>query len=156
MKTTSAIDRGGIFVSISCLIHCVFCALFPAVWGILGTSAELGERLEWGLTLLAIVVAVATLIPGWRRLRSRRIAALFAAGIFLLLGARVVEHLHHPEDASHEEALHVVPDEAHAHDEQAAHQVVMFMAILAALFLISGHMASLRASRCCPPVKAAL
>tara|TARA_B100000686_G_C16643197_1_gene891324 strand:+ start:454 stop:918 length:465 start_codon:yes stop_codon:yes gene_type:complete len=150
---THAIDRGGIFVSLSCLIHCALCAFFPAMWSILGTSTELGELLEWGLTLLACAIAALTLWFGWRRLRSMRIAALFAAGIVLLLGARMIEHFQ--DDAHHVETSHVQPhheEGAHEHDEDAAHGVIMLMAVLAALFLVSGHLASLRASRCCPPV----
>lgn len=171
MKTNS-IDRGGIFISLSCLVHCIVCAVFPAVWGLLGTSAEFGETLEWAFTLLACAFAALTLWLGWRKMRSVRIAALFLAGIVLLLGARVVEQVHHASEGDrdvvhasitsqataedvasdghhHEEAHH-----AHGDDQGEAHELVLIIAILATLFLVSGHIASLRASRCCAPTAA--
>lgn len=83
-------DRLGILVSAICAVHCL---LVPVLFYLLpAAGAALGdERLEWGLLLMAGLVATLSLGLSYRRHRSLAVLALLVAGLMLLIAARLLE-----------------------------------------------------------------
>lgn len=83
-------DRLGILVSAICAVHCM---LVPILFYLLpAAGVALGdERLEWGLLLLAGMVASLSLGLSYRRHRSLTVLALLVAGLLLLVAARLLE-----------------------------------------------------------------
>ena len=89
-EPNDAADRLGILVSAICAVHCM---LVPILFYLLpAAGVALGdERLEWGLLLLAGMVASLSLGLSYRRHRSLTVLALLAAGLLLLVAARLLE-----------------------------------------------------------------
>lgn len=83
-------DRLGILVSAICAVHCL---LVPVLFYLLpAAGVALGdERLEWGLLLVAGLVASLSLGLSYRRHRSLAVVALLVAGLILLVAARLLE-----------------------------------------------------------------
>ncbi len=94
-RTGRRLDVIGVVASCACACHCVALPVAVSLLPALGLHAILGERVELALLALTAIVGVASL--GSAALRRRgspgrwRAPALFAAGLALLLGARVGE-----------------------------------------------------------------
>jgi hypothetical protein len=88
MNPTGWLDRVGGVAGAICAVHC---ALAGLAFGAL-TSSGLGfvASSEWDVAFVGIAVVVGSLAAasGWRRHRSWKPAALFAAGLGLLLIAK--------------------------------------------------------------------
>jgi hypothetical protein len=87
----SGLDRAGILASGLCAVHCATSALLPSLFSTLGLAALMGHEAEWGFTIAAIVFALAALFTGWRRHRSRAVAATLGLGAAGLLAGRLLE-----------------------------------------------------------------
>ena len=89
-ESSDRADRLGMLVSTLCALHCV---LVPVLFYLLPTvGTALGdERLEWGLLLLAGLVATLSLGLSYRYHRSMTVLALLTAGLLLLVAARLLE-----------------------------------------------------------------
>lgn len=162
---TGRADKLGAFASTLCAIHCAFCAIAPAAFGVLGLGFLLGEFAEGMFRFAAIAFAAAALWFGWRRHKSNAIAGVLALGICGLLVSQYLEsssehHHHEPEaaahhadahDEHHEEAEHHGEHEAAEahHDEGATHLAGGAAGVLSGLILVVGHVLNLRASRRC-------
>ena len=130
------IDQVGTVTSSLCALHCLICALLPAAFGALGLGFLLNQNAELLLTVVAVVIALAAVIQGWKAKGSYLSLGFLAFGIVALLTSRVLEmgsHHHHDEhhaeghsthhgeehhDPSEHQDLHH-NEEVHAHDEQA-------------------------------------
>lgn len=119
----SAVDKCGAVASSLCAIHCLLCALFPAVFSLLGLGVLLGQKAEWIFTLIAIGFALVALVFSWRRYRSVAVATLLVLGIAGLLTSRVLEmggDHHHGHHGHHEKTHHDKHgSKDHAHKEHA-------------------------------------
>jgi hypothetical protein len=159
------VDRFGALASSLCALHCVVSAFVPAVLGVMGAGFLLGEGAEWAFTGLAIGMAATGLVIGWRRHRSRLVAALFVGGILGLLASRGVEGLLH-HDGEGTEAIEAGVRQADEHgdaaadgheeggaDEQAGLEATHFagtgIGVLAGVLLVAGHITNVRRARCC-------
>jgi len=79
-------DRVGVVASTLCAVHCAGTALLAGVSGVGALFAD--ERIEVIFCVCAVSVALAALVRGWRRHRSRMPGAVGASGIVLLVTAR--------------------------------------------------------------------
>jgi len=118
----STVDRLGAVASGLCAAHCAASALLPSVLSAMGLGALLGHEAEWGFTIVAVVLAAAALILGWRRHQSRPVMVLLGAGITGLVASRLVE-------------------------EAGIHGVGTAIGVAAGLILVVGHIGNIRASR---------
>lgn len=110
-----------------------------------------GDTIEWAFTLVAVLFATGALIVGWRKHRSMAVAALLTLGIIGLLTARGVEASSGHHEA-HGTARHgALPTTAtgHALAEEGGLKIGPVIGILAGLFLVSGHVLNIRATRRC-------
>ncbi len=73
---------GGVFVGAACAVHCVAFALIPAL--LLGVGASLGDGLELGLVLSAILLGSMAVATGLRKHRRWAVALLFGVAAVLL------------------------------------------------------------------------
>jgi len=78
----SWLDMGGVFVGAACAVHCVAFSLVPAL--LVGFGAALGERLELGLVLSAVLLGSLAVAIGLRRHRRWGVALLFGLATVLL------------------------------------------------------------------------
>lgn len=94
-EPTDTADWLGMLVSAVCAVHCL---LVPVLFYLLpAAGATLGdERLEWGLLVVAGLVASLSLGLSYRHHRSRSILALLVAGLLLLVAARLLEEYGEP------------------------------------------------------------
>lgn len=77
-------DRVGAFASFLCALHCASWPFLLAALPALGASFLASELLERGFIVFATLLALSTLVAGWRR-HGRRAALGFAAlGLGLL------------------------------------------------------------------------
>lgn len=84
-KTTDALDKGAVFLSGLCLLHCLALpfALLLGPWlggWLLTTETEV----HWLLLALALPISTLALWRGYRRHRSQLTVALGAAGLLLM------------------------------------------------------------------------
>lgn len=153
-----AVDRLGAVASTLCAVHCAVCALLPALFGALGVGFLLSHTVEWGLSAVAIAFGAGALMLGWRRHRSRMVAALLLGGIVGLLLSRGLEagSGHDHGEGHHTEAVadaHGHGD--HGHDDHGhmhagfAHLLGAGVGVLAGLLLVAGHLLNLRETRRC-------
>lgn len=121
----SNVDRFGTLASAACTVHCVLSAILPEALATLGLGALLGLGSEWVFTLVALGVATAALLLGWRRHRSGRVASLLGAGMAALLIARWLE-------------------------DSIGESAGTALSVLAGLTLVAGHLSNMSASRRSP------
>lgn len=88
---STTVDRLGAIASTACAVHCLGSALLPGAIAVLGLGAVFGHEAEWAFTVTAVLLATVALVLGWRRHRSRPIAAALSVGIVALMLSRVVE-----------------------------------------------------------------
>lgn len=160
------VDRLGAVASSLCAVHCVVCALLPAVFGALGLGFMLGHEAEWMFTLLAVIFAGIALLHGWRRHGSVHVAGMLAVGIVGLLVSRGIEmnqtHDEHSHHSHHEVVAFDARSEHGEHDEhqrdhhegpeahhETSHLAGASVGALAGLFLLFGHLLNIRTSRRC-------
>ncbi|MEM1206456.1 MAG: MerC family mercury resistance protein [Acidobacteriota bacterium] len=168
------IDRFGVVASSLCAIHCAATALLPAAFGILGLGWLLAHEAEWVFTLVAVAFAAGALIFTWRRHRSYGVVVLLVLGIVGLLASRGIEsasahHGHHEDPhAAHvehgEEGEHGSAESHRDHDGETTddhhdgagadgdshgdlHLLGTVVGVLAGLFLMAGHLLSIRMTR---------
>jgi uncharacterized membrane protein (UPF0136 family) len=86
-----ALDRLGVAASCSCALHCALTPLVVGVLPLAGLSLFADERVEWALLGLSVGLGAVSLLPGYfSRHRRVRAVALFAAGLCLIVAARVL------------------------------------------------------------------
>ena len=84
----SALDTMGATASFACAVHCVVVALFLGAAPTLSLFAA--SWVDWAFLLASVLIGLGSLVPGYRLHRERRPLALFAIGISLLLGLRLM------------------------------------------------------------------
>lgn len=77
-------DRVGATASLLCALHCASWPFLLALLPVLGASFLASELLERGFIAFATVLALASLIAGWRRHGRRAALGLVALGLGLL------------------------------------------------------------------------
>ena len=108
MASDGLTDRLGSVASTLCAIHCAICAFLPVIFTAVGLNFLLNQSAEWLFSLVAIAFGVGALILGWRRHRSKTVAALLTLGVVGILASRGLEmgsDHHGHDDAHHEEAV---------------------------------------------------
>ncbi len=83
MHSNDLLDRTGIWVSLSCFVHCIATAILFSVPGLVSgwlRFLPMLEQLEHVFLLLAVGVAGVSLIPSYRRHKERVPLALFVCG----------------------------------------------------------------------------
>jgi len=98
MKSSMAVDTGGVFVSSLCLMHCLFFPLLGAILPVFGAWSEI-EWVHKILVLMAIPLCVSLML----RAKKWPNRALAIFGITFLLLSAFAEPLH-----DHEKLLTVV------------------------------------------------
>jgi len=89
MKTTFALDTGGVVISSLCLIHCLFLPLFGTIFPLLGVWSDI-EWIHKTLVLMALPLCAGLIFrPGKIQ---RRLPAIL--GISLLFTGAFLEALH--------------------------------------------------------------
>lgn len=89
--TNERVDRVGAACSTACAVHCATTAAAPGLLGAMGLGALLSPTLEWGLTGIAVLMALAALVFGWRRHQVPWVLWVLAAGIVGLVAGRMLE-----------------------------------------------------------------
>ena len=90
LKPPRSLDQLGIVLSSACAVHCV---LMPFVLGAIayaGYGWLASEATEVALVLSAALVAIASLVPSYRKHRNPGALALFGAGIALIFASRAI------------------------------------------------------------------
>ncbi len=150
------VDRIGATASGLCAIHCTLCAVLPVAFSALGIGFLFGATAEWIFTVGAVAFATGALVVGWKRHRSRRIAALFVVGMLGLLVSRGVEASggdHYAEASEHDADTSERQDEEAHHEDahhDSSHAIGAILGTASGLLLFGGHLMSLRASRVRP------
>lgn len=116
------VDRAGAVSSTVCAVHCVSTAVAPSLLAALGLSVLVGPAFEWGFTVLAIALAAAALVIGWRRHQTLSVALVLGAGIVGLILGRLLEAMEF-------------------------HGVGTVLSVVAGLALVVGHVSGIRATR---------
>ena len=116
------VDKAGVVSSTVCAVHCASTAAAPSLIAALGLSVLVGPAFEWGFTALAILLAAAALVIGWRRHQTVSVAMVLVAGIVGLVLGRLLEAMDY-------------------------HDIGTVMSIVAGLALVAGHIGGLRATR---------
>ena len=122
------IDQIGTVTSSLCALHCLICALLPAAFGALGLGFLLSQNAELFLTVVAVVIALAAFVQGWKAKGSYLSLVFLAFGIVALLTSRVLEmgsHHHHDHHDEHHSVHHTEGHSTHhgeEHHDQAEHQ----------------------------------
>ena len=84
-------DRAGIVVSTACAVHCVALPVLAGLLPFLGLRHFVDERLEWTFVATTAVIGVVSHSRAyWRHHRHLAPGVLFAAGILLIVGARLL------------------------------------------------------------------
>jgi len=89
MKTTLALDRGGVIISSLCLIHCLFFPLLSTFLPLFGAWSDI-EWIHKLLVIMALPLSMTLIVRPETTLR--RLLAIL--GIFLLIAGAFVESLH--------------------------------------------------------------
>ena len=121
-SSNATVDKAGAVCSTVCAVHCAATAALPGVVAALGLGAMVAPALEWGFTVVAILLATTALVLGWRRHRLLWVSAILVAGIAGLATGRLLETAH-------------------------VHGAGMALSIGAGLTLAVGHIISIRVSR---------
>ena len=155
-------DRLGSVASTMCAIHCAICAFLPVIFTAVGLNFLLNQSAEWIFSLVAIAFGLGALVLGWRRHRSKTVAALLVLGVVGILASRGLEmgsDHHGHDDAHHEEAVadgakehhdeadHDEHGEAHGEHDDGAHTLGAVVGVLAGTTLLFGHLLNIRAFR---------
>lgn len=119
------VDFIGVVASGLCAVHCLFCALLPTIFGVLGLGFLLTHEAEWALTLLAVTFALSAGFIGWRLHRSSLVFGLLSLGIIGLLASRGIEmssehHDHHGDEHQVDGVHHA--ESAHHGEEHTEHE----------------------------------
>ncbi len=145
-----------------CAIHCAICAFLPVIFTAVGLNFLLNQSAEWIFSLVAIAFGLGALVLGWRRHRSKTVAALLVLGVVGILASRGLEmgsDHHGHDDAHHEEAVadgakehhdeadHDEHGEAHGEHDDGAHTLGAVVGVLAGTTLLFGHLLNIRAFR---------
>ena len=85
------LDRCGSLASAACATHCFLFAILPSIVSILGIEFLAHEAIEWSLFTLALGLALATAVSGYRSLRSPWLLGGFGVGAAVLLAGRLGE-----------------------------------------------------------------
>ena len=116
-------DRAGIVVSTACAIHCVALPVLAGALPLLGLRHFVDERLEWTFVATTAIIGVVSHIRAYRRHHGHLgPGVLFAAGVLLIVGARLL-HLEGMTDPA--------------------------AAAVGGAFAITAHVLNLRLCRCC-------
>ncbi len=121
------LDRLGAVASGLCAVHCAAAAVLPTALGALGLGFVLGQGAEWAFTLLAVVLAGAAMVTGWRRHRSVTVMVLMTLGVVGLLVSRGLEMGgHHGDHHGHHAEMHASLEpnpkaSQNAHDHRDSH-----------------------------------
>ena len=76
--------------SLLCAAHCLLMPLVVGFLPLFGLSGLADERTEWLLIVLALVIGLCSLLPGfWRRHRKWQPLGLFAVGASLIVLVRL-------------------------------------------------------------------
>ena len=164
--SSDALDRAGSVASTLCAIHCAICGLLPVAFTALGLGFLLGHKVEWALSITAILLGLGAMVLGWRQHRSWRIAGLLFLGVIGLMVSRGLEmgsgHEDHHEAsehaADHHEGAAVASMEHSDHEEHGAvheeghhgsHLAGTLVGVGAGILLLLGHLLNIRESRRC-------
>lgn len=154
----SGVDKAGALAGTLCAVHCLLVAFMPWILVGLGLKFLISGAAEWASTGLAIVLAGLALVGGFRKHRSPKVAALFAAGVCALLLSRFMEegsghhhHDHHETEQGHEQT------EGHHHSNQGSesqhsesehgldfHTIASLIGISGGLLIASAHIQNIR------------
>lgn len=88
-KRHELLDRLGVLASAACAVHCALGLLLATAAGVGGLFGD--ERVELGLVVVALLIAVASVTSAYRRHRRRTPLALLALGVALITAARTLE-----------------------------------------------------------------
>lgn len=87
------VDRIGTIASSVCALHCVLCALAPALLMFLNLDLLVSHEAEWVFTLIAAILAVVAARRGYCSCRSWKLPAILLTGVIVLFIARFAEKL---------------------------------------------------------------
>jgi hypothetical protein len=93
IKNEEALDNAGMTASLMCAAHCALLPIVVTLLPVVGLGFLAHETTEWMLLGLAAALGMSSLCLGFRRHRSRRALVVLSAGLALLAGGRMVEHL---------------------------------------------------------------
>lgn len=172
MASHELTDRFGSVASTVCALHCGICAFLPVAFSAFGLGFLLSEQTEWLFSIVAIIFGLGALVFGWRKHRSKRVAAFLIVGVFGIVTSRVLEmgsdhhhdgDTHHSEDAhaevadgsdaheaEHQQAAHADEHDEHGdHDdeEDITHLAGALVGVFAGLILLFGHLSNIQAAR---------
>jgi hypothetical protein len=93
IKNEDALDNAGMTASLLCAAHCALLPIVVTLLPLVGLSFLAHETTEWMLLGLSAALGMSSLCLGFRQHRSRRALAVLSAGLALLAGGHMVEHL---------------------------------------------------------------
>ena len=88
------LDRAGAMASFLCAIHCAVMPFVVTMLPLVGLSFLASEPVEWVLLLSSAILGTLSLCAGFREHGSRRVFAVLAIALALLVAGRVF-HEHH-------------------------------------------------------------
>ncbi len=172
-KSNNGWDQAGVIASSACAIHCAICGLLPVAFTVSGLDFLLGHKVEWAISITAIILGLGAMALGWRQHRSTRIAGLLILGIVGLIVSRGLEmgsgHKEHHQDSHHvaenhegdmsftlEHSDREESDSTHEEDRHNPHLAGSIIGVCAGILLLFGHVLNMRAVRrcrkdCCEP-----
>lgn len=93
LNNEGTLDHAGMTASLLCAAHCALLPTLATLLPLVGLGFLANETTEWLLLAVAATLGLSSLCLGFRRHRSRRALVVLSAGLALLAGGHMLEHL---------------------------------------------------------------